>query len=483
MRRIGRSSAKQIRRGARRSAHGLTGTAAALAFFAVLSLASLLAVQPASAVPSFARQTGQPCAACHTAFPELTPFGRRFKLSGYTLQGGDSTLPPIAALLMQSFTHTQAAQDSPPQPGTRTNDNFVAQQVSGYYAGQIYGNLGGFIQVTGNPVTGQVFFDSSDVRYVDSFKLLGADTFWGIIVNNNPTVQDVWNTTPAFGFPEISSTLAPAFAPPLTRIETGFGLPAIEGAGAYVFWNDMLYAELSAYSGIPRSAEEALGYQPGPTPDVLNGATPYWRLALEPHWGDHYLMIGTFGMYGQIVPSSMFGFGYDDYTDIGFDSQYQYDGDKYSVTVKLTDIMEYQRLNSSAFQGFSSNLNDRLNSFKANASFVWDHTYSLSAGYFNISGTKDCDLYGVSCGASPGGLNSSPDGNGLIFDVAYLPFSHGSPWPYSTYNARIGIQYTKYLQLYGGANNFDGMIGTPGAGGTHNASGNNTWFLYAWVMF
>ena len=39
----------------------------------------------ASAVPSFARQTGQPCATCHTAFPELTPFGRRFKLNGYTL--------------------------------------------------------------------------------------------------------------------------------------------------------------------------------------------------------------------------------------------------------------------------------------------------------------------------------------------------------------------------------------------------------------
>ena len=52
-------------------------------------------------------------------------------------------------------------------------------------------------------------------------------------------------------------------------------------------------------------------------------------------------------MYGQIVPQSAFGFGADTYTDIGFDSQYQYDGDKFSVTVKLTDIPEYQRLNAS----------------------------------------------------------------------------------------------------------------------------------------
>ena len=53
-------------------------------------------------------------------------------------------------------------------------------------------------------------------------------------------------------------------------------------------------------------------------------------------------------------------------------------------------------------------------------------------------------------------MNNSPNGDGLIFDVAYLPFSHGSPGPYSTYNARIGVQYTHYLHLYGGTTNFDG---------------------------
>ena len=36
---------------------------------------------PSWAVPSFARQTGMACAACHTVFPELTPFGREFKLN------------------------------------------------------------------------------------------------------------------------------------------------------------------------------------------------------------------------------------------------------------------------------------------------------------------------------------------------------------------------------------------------------------------
>lgn len=46
-------------------------------------------------------QTGQACSACHTAFPELTPFGRAFKLNGYTMGGGltFTQAPPLAAMI------------------------------------------------------------------------------------------------------------------------------------------------------------------------------------------------------------------------------------------------------------------------------------------------------------------------------------------------------------------------------------------------
>jgi hypothetical protein len=474
-RRAARWAAARVRSGA-------SAAVAALALFAAFALSSLLATGPAHAVPSFARQTGQPCAACHTAFPELTPFGRRFKLAGYTLQGGDWKGPPVALMAMPGFTHTRSAQDAPPDPGLKTNDNFVTQQVTGLLAGQIYGNLGSFIQVSGNPVTGQVWFDGSDVRYVDQFKIFGADAYLGLTANNTPTIQDVWNTVNAWQFPELSSSVA-AFAPPGTHIDAL--AQQVGGAGAYIFWNDMLYAELTAYGGYNKSTLEAFGVLPaGVTPDVQVGVQPYWRLAFEPHWGDNYLEVGTFGMYSRTAPSGVFSptGATDNYTDIGFDSQYQYDGSQYSVTVKLSDIIEYQNLNSTFSQGGSSNLNDRLNSFKANATFVWDHTYELTGGYFNVSGTKDCGLYGSlgPCITPVGNsANNSPNGSGLIFDAAYLPFSHGSPAPYSTYNARIGVQYVHYLQLYGGTSNFDGS----GLGGTHNASGNDTLFLYAWAAF
>ena len=44
-----------------------------------------IAAYRSGTVPSFARQTGLACSACHYQFLQLTPFGRKFKLNGYTL--------------------------------------------------------------------------------------------------------------------------------------------------------------------------------------------------------------------------------------------------------------------------------------------------------------------------------------------------------------------------------------------------------------
>lgn len=66
----------------------------------------------ALALPSFAAQTGQPCATCHVGGfgPQLTPFGRAFKIGGYTQTGGDGPAAhvPLAAMALGSFNHTSA---------------------------------------------------------------------------------------------------------------------------------------------------------------------------------------------------------------------------------------------------------------------------------------------------------------------------------------------------------------------------------------
>jgi len=110
-------------------------------FFVLLVVAAgvVLGPKPVSALPSFARQTGQPCSTCHSAFPQLTPFGRRFKLEGYTAGGtrcgpnapGDAEFQiPIAAMTVPSFTHLKKGIDPADTPkGFNTNDNAFVQET------------------------------------------------------------------------------------------------------------------------------------------------------------------------------------------------------------------------------------------------------------------------------------------------------------------------------------------------------------------
>lgn len=433
----------------------------------VLAAAGALAIWSgtAYAVPSFARQTGQPCSACHTVVPELTPFGRRFKLGGYTLGGAEDMAAPIAAMAIGSFSHTNTDQSAPPAPGLKTNDNFALDQASLFYAGKIYGDLGAFVQVTYDGVARSWALDNTDIRYAKDTKLFGKDLTLGVSINNNPTVQDVWNTTPAWGFPQFASAVAPEFAPPGAMIQEGFAGQVV-GATAYGFWNDSVYAEFGGYGGLSQSTQNMLGTLGD---NQLVGFAPYARVAVEKTWGNWDVETGSFGMYARTRPGWTAGYGTDDYTDLGFDAQLEYMGDVNRFMFKISDIEEWQRLGSSYAQAAASNLDNRLNIFNASATWVYRHKYALTGGYFNISGTGDALLYGGSS------LTNSPDSSGLIVDLSWTPFMDGGPKPFTTANVRLGLQYTHYLKMYGGTTNFDG------AG--DNASGNDTIYGYVVTLF
>ena len=79
----------------------------------------------AQAVPSYARQTGLACEACHTVFPQLTPFGRVFKASGYTLSNTSKVqdIDRIKHYLM-SLSDTRRSRPwwSPPPARPQGND-------------------------------------------------------------------------------------------------------------------------------------------------------------------------------------------------------------------------------------------------------------------------------------------------------------------------------------------------------------------------
>jgi hypothetical protein len=447
-----------------------------------LAIAAIAQPPTASALPSFARQTGQPCATCHTAFPELTPYGREFKLRGYTAGGtrcGDvdrfteegaaeeEMQIPIAGMTTPVFTHVQK--------GLPDNNNSVVQQTSVFLGGQIYCNLGAFIQGTYDRPSQSVFLDNADIRYTNSTKVSGIDVLLGLTSNNNPTVQDVWNSTPAWSFPYLSSEFAPS--PGASTMIEGTFAGRVGSAGAYVWIDNMIYAEITAYGSFDPGILTTLGNDPGDGTPRFAGAAPYWRLAVEKTWDKNSFMVGTFGMLANIQPtvgggSSALAFPVTDpFTDVGVDTEYQYIGDVHALTLRASYIWERQKLNGEFGAMASSNPTNELNSFKASASYIYDHTISVTGGYFNTSGTSDVLLY-----TGAGFTTGSPNSNGWTADLAYLPFSKGGPkiWPWL--NGRIGITYTHYNKFDGSVNNVDQ---TPG----RSAGNNDTTFIYTWWAF
>jgi hypothetical protein len=443
---------------------------------AVVALA--LAPDEASALPSFARQTGQPCASCHTAFPELTPFGRRFKLGGYTLQGGDSKLLPVAAMIQSTLTEYARKLDAPaglyappsPNGGFKTNDNLdLAQQASLFYGGEVIGNLGAFVQATYSNDYSRVFgLDNTDVRYADTATIGNVDLIFGLTINNNPTVQDVWNTTPAWRFPYISSNFA--LSPATSTMIESFGPSQTVGAGGYVFVHDLVYAELSGYGSLTPRAQTTLGACCGPK---IDGVAPYWRLAVEPNWGDNSLEIGTFGMMANVFPGGVTDFGTDKFTDIGVDSQYQWISDLHAITIRASYIFERQQLDAT-FNGFGASMNpsNDLRSFNLSASYIYDHMISLTGGFFQLSGSQDAIAYANNA-------NFSPNSQGYMVDLAYLPFSHGAPGPWPWFNTRIGVAYNWWTRFDGGTSDID-PVSCPGC---RSAKNNDTLLLYAFTAF
>src|SRR5665213_621491 len=182
----------------------LTAGLLALAFVAAGASSAL-------AVPSFAIQTGHPCQSCHVGGfgPQLTNYGREFKLQGYTTRSVSFNVP-ISAMAVASYVRTKTDQSSPPADGFGLNNNTGLDQISLFVAGGLGAHLGAFIQTTYDGIAKAWSWDNLDLRATTTVQVKDANVVLGASLNNSPTVQDVWNTLPAWGYPYTSSDLAPS---------------------------------------------------------------------------------------------------------------------------------------------------------------------------------------------------------------------------------------------------------------------------------
>ncbi len=423
----------------------------------------------AQAIPSFARQTKMPCSVCHTQFPELTEFGRMFKLNGYTLsaiekiEAADSAgrqelslnLMPIVSIMAQaSLTELQKRMNGAPNGNVLLPD-----QLSIFLAGAITPKIGAFVQLTYDPQSGSIDLDNTSLRFATQGTLASQPTTFGLSINNNPTVQDLWNSTPAWGFPYVSSAVAPGSATS-TLIDGTLG-GEVAGLSGFLYWNNAVYAEVGAYRSSPLGTAQPFD---STASGIINGVAPYWRLAYTKAFGDNYLEVGTYGMYAKRQPGSFVpGGDADTYTDLALDFEYMRPFGHNELTLAGTWIHEMRSMDASVAAGAASVTSQTVNVFRVRGTYHVGQRYAFSAMPFFSTGTTDPTLYPA--GAVTGSLAGSPNTTGLLAEVDY------NAWQ----NARISLQYTAYGKFNGRANNYDG--------GGRNASDNNTLYLVTWLMF
>jgi hypothetical protein len=473
----------------------------------LLTAATMTIAAPASAIPVFNRQTGQNCQACHAGgqYPELTPYGRMFKLTGYTI--GSRTEIPLAMMAVASISSVRnTSKSDDPAADFSKNDKPVLASASLFAGGRVTDNIGAFLQYTVDPYANldasgkyhaHAAADNMDIRYADRFVGNAHDIVFGVSANNNPSVADPWNTAAAWmQYVPVPSPSSSQFIDGATPYP-GYGVGGnTSGLTAYTLLDEHLYLEAGAY----RSTRGVFGFmklgQPTSALTRLQGNAPYVRVALNHAWGASTLMIGGSTMTSRVYddpavadPSTLHRF-----RDITIDAQYQWLLDPHALTLQAVATRQQQR-----YPGFltgqvpafvdaqgnalpPSSPSDVLRLLRAKASYTWRATYGGSVSYFDLSGTSNTlnqssgydPLTGTittsSSAAAPstrvnGNLTGNPRTTGQTLEAYWLPWQ----------NLRIGAQYTFYQRFNGSARNYDGF--------GRNASDNDSLFVYAWFAY
>jgi hypothetical protein len=351
------------------------------------------------------------------------------------------------------------------------------QQLSFFYAGKIAPNFGAYFQLTYANDSGTIGIDNSDLRFADQLLLPDKSPLtYGLSLNNNPTVQDLWNSTPAWGFPYGSSN---ANVSPLAGAAiNGAFAQNVAGLTGYLYWNESLYAEVGGYrsaqQGVTNQLTGGAGPLDGTASNVISGLTPYWRFAYEYDWDRHALTAGMYGADFKVYPGGAPNAAVplrgplNRFNDVAEDLQYQFLGDEHIFTVNATRIHESMSLDASFASGAAANSSDTLTTTEVAATYYYRRRIGGTVQYFSTTGSTDTALYPAPTPGAPGVItsaNGSPDTRGWIAEVNYLPWL----------NVKVSAQYTGYSTFHGAGSNYDGLGRTP--------SDNDTLYLLLWFAY
>jgi len=459
-----------------------------------LSLAAVAAwiglSAPAQAIPVFARQTGHNCQACHISYPELTAYGREFKLNGYTF--GESQPVPLALAVMGEYG--KISDNTNHATGATicsTCNEFSLVQWSLFYGGRITDNLGVFGQASsggfpldsGSNCCNGLASDNTEIRYVKRFSsgvgTLEDDTVLGLLINNNPTMQDVWHSAPAWRFPWFPYNAANLGPVTSTYIEsTGAnGAPSghrVVGFGAYAWYRKNWYAELTLYRSPWGGPFSFLDYGSGTRTstnspsDNIDGWAPYSRVAYSRDWGYYSSEVGAFYAHGKTYYDAAIrdSTQVQEFTNYGIDGQFQFNkNEPWIYSIAGSWIHETNNLGPLVTAGMATNPGHTLNEYNIKGTAYYDRVYGATLAYYQISGNTDPLLYGQGNPAGGGSATGSPNSAYWMAELNYVPLQ----------DMRFSLNYQFFTKINGGSSNFDGF--------GNNAHGQNLLQFAIWWIY
>lgn len=388
------------------------------AFIALASVGTL--PENALAVPSFARQVGKPCSACHTIWPRLNATGREFKEMGYTdvgddyprIEGDNLDLlrfgPPISVSVISFPYSNKKVTDEKGVSETRIPD-----EVAFFFAGRVTPNLGAFVEPHWERDTDKV---NVELAKFSAATRMGSNTLGIVVTKGDVAAADPYNTIRFSAFHTINS--------PAIFFDTGARVNATTGAsgdlfsfantdnqGAVVngkFFNS-LYLAAGAFKGD--------GGAENPDSDPADG---FARAAFEyPISGESIASIGGFYYGGKeryVHPET--GEYESNLARYGVDFQYQMESAPHII-----DLVAVYMGGKDKNVWDGSSTGDRsdvqFNGYYAEASYFYDRTYGLTVGYDYLKSDDD----------------ESIDKQGATVNLTYLPWL----------NTKIGIEYSHFL--------------------------------------
>lgn len=415
--------------------------------------ALLLASTTAQAIPAFARQTGAACADCHAGAygagangPNLTPYGMRFKLNGYTDTDGQGFKIPVSGQLTE--THTAPAR------GPSSTDLTEADL---YLAGRISDQVGGYAKIEADHVGHDTYntkLSNVDLRFVaKELKLNGKDFTLGVSVNNNPGFDDPIAVLPA----------ATSLGPPDGQGPTGTLLnlssanaPAdrLIGASVYGLYDSDWYGEIGTYRSLPTSEQDHLGYNIAGDPGRLSD-TGYFRFAYMKDLKRQFFSAGLVGLttrrqLPRTGPT-------DNLTDLGYDLSYQFLGNRENIVqVSYVNILEKRKYGSTPVSpivpGLTALSRGALHDETLSVTYTFKQTYGVQLAHLESNGTRDAVRF------APLG---NPDTTANLLSIFWAPFGKDDSFT-SIANMKIAATWFRFTRFNGATNNIFGVpLGNP----------------------